>query len=175
MNKTGKIISFFAIILITAALGYVALVGVGENKTGSLYDIKQGLDLAGGVSITYEVVGEEEPTVEEMNDTVFKLQQKVDTYSTEAQVYPEGNDRINIEIPGVSNANEILEELGKPGSLMFIAETDSEGNYNYEPAVTPEGMVMDFRDLQFSKAEAAILVIFSGMTISSSPSQFMKT
>ena len=142
MNKTGKIISFFAIILITVALGYVALVGVGENKTGSLYDIKQGLDLAGGVSITYEVVGEKEPTVEEMNDTVFKLQQKVDTYSTEAQVYPEGNDRINIEIPGVNNANEILEELGKPGSLMFIAETDSEGNYNYAPAVTPEGMMV---------------------------------
>lgn len=142
MNKTGKIISFFAIILITAALGYVALAGVGENKTGSIYDVKQGLDLAGGVSITYEVVGEEEPTAEEMNDTVFKLQQKVDTYSTEAQVYPEGNDRINIEIPGVNNANEILEELGKPGSLVFISETDAEGNLNYEPLVTPEGYLV---------------------------------
>ena len=125
MSKTARIVSFFAIILITVAMGYIAIVGVGENKTGSIFDIKQGLDLAGGVSITYEVVGDEEPTVEDMNDTVFKLQQKVDTYSTEAQVYPEGNDRINIEIPGVSNANEILEELGKPGSLSFIAETSS--------------------------------------------------
>lgn len=142
MNRTGKIISFFAIILVTIAMGYVALVGVGESKTGSIYDVKQGLDLAGGVSITYEVVGDEEPTVEAMNDTVFKLQQKVDTYSTEAQVYPEGNDRINIEIPGVSNANEILEELGKPGSLVFIAETDAEGNLNYEPLVTPEGYLV---------------------------------
>ncbi len=142
MNKTTKIISFFAIILITVALGYVAICGIGENKKGSIYDVKQGLDLAGGVSITYEVVGEEEPTVEEMNDTVFKLQQKVDTYSTEAQVYPEGNDRINIEIPGVSNANEILEELGKPGSLSFIAETDSEGNLNYEPMMTADGMLV---------------------------------
>ncbi|MBO5341178.1 MAG: protein translocase subunit SecD [Lachnospiraceae bacterium] len=142
MSKTAKIVSFFAIILITVAMGYIAIVGVGENKTGSIFDIKQGLDLAGGVSITYEVVGDEEPTVEDMNDTVFKLQQKVDTYSTEAQVYPEGNDRINIEIPGVSNANEILEELGKPGSLSFIAETDSEGNLNYEPVVTADGMLV---------------------------------
>ncbi|MBQ8247180.1 MAG: protein translocase subunit SecD [Lachnospiraceae bacterium] len=142
MNKTAKIISFFAIILITVAMGYVALVGVGENKTGSIYDVKQGLDLAGGVSITYEVVGEEAPTQEELNDTVFKLQQKVDSYSTEAQVYPEGDDRINIEIPGVNNANEILEELGKPGSLVFIAETDAEGNLNYEPMVTPEGLLV---------------------------------
>lgn len=140
MNKTGRIVSFFVIILVTVAMGFVALAGVGEEKKGSLYDIKQGLDLAGGVSITYEVVGEEEPTAEEMNDTVFKLQQKVDVYSTEAQVYPEGSNRINIEIPGVNNANEILEELGKPGSLVFISETDANGNYNYEPAMTPDGM-----------------------------------
>ncbi len=140
MNKTGKIISFFAIVIATVALGYVALAGIGENKAGSLYNIKQGLDLAGGVSITYEVVGDEEPTAEEINDTVFKLQQKVDTYSTEAQVYPEGADRINIEIPGVNNANEILEELGKPGSLLFISQTDVNGNLNYDYMYTPEGM-----------------------------------
>ena len=54
-----------------------------------------------------------------MNDTVYKLQQRVESYSTEAQVYQEGSDRINIEIPGVSDANAILEELGKPGSLEF--------------------------------------------------------
>ena len=34
----------------------------------------------------------------------------------------EGSDRINIEIPGVSDANKILEELGKPGSLEFQNE-----------------------------------------------------
>lgn len=142
MSKAGKIISFFVIILITVAMGFIAVVGVGENKAGSIFAIKQGLDLAGGVSITYEVVGDEVPTQEEINDTVFKLQQKVDTYSTEAQVYPEGDTRINIEIPGVNNANEILEELGKPGSLVFISETDAQGNYNYEPATTPEGAVI---------------------------------
>ena len=54
-----------------------------------------------------------------MSDTVYKLQQRVDGYSTEASVYQEGSNRINIEIPGVSNADEILEDLGKPGSLEF--------------------------------------------------------
>ena len=54
-----------------------------------------------------------------MNDTVYKLQQRVQGYSTEAQVYQEGANRINIEIPGVSDANAILTELGKPGSLEF--------------------------------------------------------
>ena len=90
--------------------------------TGSAKNINTGLDLAGGVSITYQAVGDETPTQEQMNDTVYKLQQRVDSYSTEAQVYQEGSDRINIEIPGVSDANAILEELGKPGSLEFQAD-----------------------------------------------------
>ena len=59
-----------------------------------------------------------------MSDTVYKLQQRAQGYSTEAEVYQEGSNRINIDIPGESDANAILAELGKPGSLMFI---DQEG------------------------------------------------
>ncbi|MDR1764962.1 MAG: protein translocase subunit SecD [Lachnospiraceae bacterium] len=80
--------------------------------------IKLGLDLAGGVSITYQTV-KPNPTAEEMSDTIYKLQQRVQNYSTEAEVYQEGDNRINIDIPGVSDANAVLEELGKPGSLVF--------------------------------------------------------
>ncbi len=81
-------------------------------------NIKLGLDLAGGVSITYQVK-DKNPTKEEMSDTIYKLQKRVEQYSTEASVYQEGDDRINIEIPGVTDANKILDELGKPGSLSF--------------------------------------------------------
>ena len=94
----------------------ISTVGVGENR-----NIKLGLDLAGGVSITYQAV-EDNPSAEDMKDTVYKLQKRVETYSTESTVYQEGNNRINIEIPGVSDANAILEELGKPGSLEFQNE-----------------------------------------------------
>ena len=76
-------------------------------------------------------MGDEAPSADDMNDTIYKLQKRVEGYSTEAQVYQEGTDRINIEIPGVSDANEILQELGQPGSLYFIAATDEAGNYNY--------------------------------------------
>lgn len=85
-------------------------------------DIRLGLDLAGGVSITYQAV-EENPSAEDMSDTIYKLQQRVQKYSTEAEVYQEGSRRINIDIPGASDANVILEELGKPGSLVFVDET----------------------------------------------------
>ena len=132
MKKSRAVISLIVYVLILGLLGYTAVFGVGADKSGSASSIKLGLDLAGGVSITYQVVGDENPSAEDMSDTIYKLQQRVQNYSTEAQVYQEGSDRINIEIPGVSDANAILEELGKPGSLYFISHTDSEGNSNYE-------------------------------------------
>ena len=132
MKKSRAVVSLIVYVLILGLLGYTAVFGVGSDKSGAAESIKLGLDLAGGVSITYQVVGDEDPSAEDMSDTIYKLQQRVDGYSTEAQVYQEGTDRINIEIPGVTDANAILEELGKPGSLYFIAQTDSEGNNNYE-------------------------------------------
>ena len=120
--KKGKALGILVLILaIMAGMSWyaatiISTVGVGENR-----NIKLGLDLAGGVSITYRAV-EDNPSEEDMKDTVYKLQKRVEGYSTEASVYQEGNDRINIEIPGVSDANAILEELGKPGSLEFQNE-----------------------------------------------------
>ncbi len=131
MKKNRAVIGLIVFALILGLLGYTAVFGVGSDKSGSASSIKLGLDLAGGVSITYQVVGDEKPSAADMGDTIYKLQQRVDNYSTEAQVYQEGDDRINIEIPGVSDANAILEDLGKPGSLYFISQTDSEGNQNY--------------------------------------------
>ena len=125
MNRKKGILTLIVFFVLLAGLGYVSVFGVGADHSGSAASIKQGLDLAGGVSITYQVVGDEEPDSADMSDTIYKLQQRVEGYSTEAQVYQEGSDRINIEIPGVSDANAVLEELGRPGSLTF---QDSEGN-----------------------------------------------
>ena len=91
----------------------------GKSSKFGMGKIKLGLDLAGGVSITYQTV-QQNPSDEDMADTIYKLQQRVQNYSTEAEVYREGGNRINIDIPGVSDANAILDELGKPGSLLFV-------------------------------------------------------
>lgn len=131
MKKNKAIAVIIVMALFLGLLTFTAAVGFGPTGTGSAKNITLGLDLAGGVSITYQAVGDEDPSAEDMADTVYKLQQRVDQYSTEAQVYQEGTDRISIEIPGVTDANEILEDLGSPGALYFIAETDSEGNSNY--------------------------------------------
>ena len=122
MKKNKAIGVVVAIALFLGLLVYTASIGFGPTGTGAAKNITLGLDLSGGVSITYEAVGDTAPSAEDMSDTIYKLQQRVEDYSTEAQVYQEGDNRINIEIPGVSDANAILEELGKPGSLEFQLE-----------------------------------------------------
>lgn len=114
--KSSKGKGLIGLLILLIAVGLFGFLGYD-----TMDDIKLGLDLAGGVSITYQAV-KEDPSQEEMADTIYKLQQRVQNYSTEAEVYQEGSNRINIDIPGVSDANAILEELGKPGSLIFADE-----------------------------------------------------
>ena len=155
MKKNKAITGLIVFVLILIGLGYTAAFGIGADKSGSASGIKLGLDLAGGVSITSQVVGDELPDKEDMSDTIYKLQQRVENYSTEAQVYQEGDDRINIEIPGVSDANAILEELGQPGTLYFIAQTDSAGNQNYISnfGIDAEGNIVEIHELTKSLEE----------------------
>ena len=121
MKKSRGIISLILTAALIALLGFTAVMGWGRGSIGSAKNIKLGLDLAGGVSITYQAK-DANPTKEQMDDTIYKLQKRVESYSTEATVYQEGDNRINIEIPGVTDANKVLEELGKPGSLEFQTE-----------------------------------------------------
>ncbi|MGN0404648.1 MAG: protein translocase subunit SecD [Bariatricus sp.] len=118
MKKSKGIISLVLIAALMGLLGFTCVQGFGSSHSGAAKNINLGLDLAGGVSITYQAK-DKNPTKEEMADTIYKLQKRVEQYSTEASVYQEGDDRISIEIPGVSDANTVLEELGKPGSLEF--------------------------------------------------------
>lgn len=122
--STGKgAIALIITLACMAVLIFGAAVGYGEGKVGSAEKIKLGLDLAGGVSITYQVEGDTAPTEAELDDTVYKLQKRVNVYSTEAVAYKEGTNRITVEIPGVKDANAVLTELGKPGSLEFKTES----------------------------------------------------
>ncbi len=114
----------YSALIIAMLIGFtlIAVFGVDQNGSGSAKDIDLGLDLAGGVSITYEIQ-ESNPSQQDIDDTVQKLEKRVEGKSTESQVYPAGSNRITVEIPGVTDANAILEELGTPGSLEFLDST----------------------------------------------------
>jgi len=120
-----SLIGFIAVLALTV---FTAVRGFGYDYSGSFNEIKLGLDLRGGVSITYEAVGDDY-TDQDMADTVRKMELRVQDYSTEAVVYQEGSKRITIDIPGETDANEVLKELGTPGSLVFCTDTsDIEGS-----------------------------------------------
>ena len=141
--KKGKGVAILCVVLACIlGFGYYASIILSPTGRGENQNIILGLDLAGGVSITYEIV-DKNASAEDISDTVYKLQKRVEAYSTEASVYKEGDDRITVEIPGVTDANEILEDLGTPGSLEF---QDPDGNVvltgtdieNAQPATTTD-------------------------------------
>ncbi len=136
-NKTKAVVWMVVLLAAIAGFSYLAVQIVTQTIQGKDdYKIRLGLDLAGGVSITYQAVGDT-PTQEQLDDTVTKLQKRIEneldseSATTEASVYPVGDDRITVEIPGVTDANALLEELGTPGAIYFIAQTDPDGNENY--------------------------------------------
>lgn len=167
MKKSRGILSLVVAAALIVLLGFTTMVGFGKSHTGAMENIKLGLDLAGGVSITYQVK-DDNPTAEEMSDTIYKLQKRVEQYSTESSVYQEGNDRINIEIPGVSDANEILDELGQPGSLYFIAQTGSDGSANYSAVSSTGDMAKDYKlNKTIEELEADGSIVLSGDEVKS--------
>lgn len=121
-DKRKGILSLCLAVVAIAALCFVTFVGIGSQHKGTAEHIRLGLDLDGGVSITYEA-DKANPSSTEMSDTKYKLQKRVENYSTEAAVYQEGTNRINVDIPGVTDANAILEALGKAGSIEFKDES----------------------------------------------------
>ena len=185
MKKSKAIVILIVILGALAGLAYYASIILSSTGIGEEMSIPLGLDLSGGVSITYQVV-DDNPSAEDMSDTIYKLQKRVEGYSTEASVYQVGDDRITVEIPGVSDANAILEDLGNPGSLEFqlpdgtvymtgdqVADaqagttTDSYGNKQYvvQLTLTDEG-AKTFGEVTSENVGKALPIVYDGEVIS---------
>ncbi len=131
MKKSSAALLLALVLAIMVGFGYIMANGVDERGSGAIKNTKLGLDLAGGVSITYQAAGDTNPTPTEISDTIEKLRKRVEKYSTEAGVYQEGDNRISIEIPGVKDAEAVLADLGSPGQLYFIRAMGPDGILNY--------------------------------------------
>ena len=153
--KGKGFLHLFIALLVIGAIAFVAIFGIGDNKSGSASDVKLGLDLAGGVSITYETV-KEDPTSDELSDTVYKMQKRAEGFSTEAEVYPEGNNRVTVAIPDVTDADAVLERLGKAGNIYFIYGKSPSGNENI--AYDAEGNAVLTRTMEEIIANGDVVV-----------------
>ena len=126
-NKSPLI---FVLILLGMA-GLIALTALGipiRDDEGSITrvmsagNIRQGLDLRGGVSILYEA-DIPNPTSEDMNAAQALLRTRLDARGyLEADAVIEGDRQIRVDIPGVENPREAVEQIGRAGLLEFRDE-----------------------------------------------------
>ena len=128
MKKARRNAVLYLLIFLAIAAGavYAIMYGIGRERTGRAAEIPLGLDLQGGVSVTYQIE-EKDATDAEIATTIDKLQKRVDTYSPDGEVYKAGSNRITVEIPldtSKYDPNEILDSLGRPGKLEFIDTTN---------------------------------------------------
>ena len=137
--RTRAIVSLVVILVVVALAGYVALFGIGKGTFIHYVKpwgeaISLGLDLRGGVYTVYQAEDDgSEDFDSKMNSTVNILTSRLTRQGfTEATVTRQGNDRIRVEIPNVTDPNEILRIIGSPAQLYF---KDEDGNVIIEGAM----------------------------------------
>lgn len=135
-TKRNAVLVIIAFLLILGVAIYTAIFGVADR--GKVEYIKLGLDLKGGLSVTYEIQ-EDDYSDKDLEDTKYKIEKRVEAYTNEYSVYEDGDKKITAEIPGVTNADEILEALNIEGKLEFLDPDNytkwSQGQ-EYEAALT---------------------------------------
>jgi len=124
MKFNSKLV-FPLILLCTAGLYLLLIFGVGSNQIFSVGNVRQGLDLMGGVSILYEA-NIPNPTTANMTAANNMLRDRLDRRGyLEATAVVEGSRQIRVEIPGVDDAEAAVAEIGATALLTF---RDIEGN-----------------------------------------------
>ena len=162
-SKSKSLTKLMIAVIVIAILAYVAFVGVqiGTNFVGGALNmeksgIKLGFDLSGGSVITYEADAASVNDTE-INTAINMLQTRLTNLGyTEATVARQGDKKIRIEIPGVSN-DEALEKLGTPGKLTFrngAGEVLMEGTTEYIKDATAQFDTEQgyYVQLQFTKS-----------------------
>lgn len=118
-------VAFLLVCAATVAMGIVAFFGIGPYQMLGVGNIRLGLDLQGGVTILYEADGPT-PSIEDMNAANSLLRRRLDQRGyTEATTGREGTRQLRVNIPGVSDPERAVEEIGRTAQLTF---RDSDGN-----------------------------------------------
>ena len=148
--RTRAVISLVAIIVVVAVCAYLGLFGFGKGTMINYLKpwgdaISLGLDLRGGVYTVYQAEDNGDPDFDtKMESTVSILTSRLTRQGfTEATVTRQGSDRIRVEIPNVSDPNQILTIIGTPAQLYFV---DEDGNNLMEGAMVKNAQAAQDQD-----------------------------
>lgn len=134
MNKATSIkrfifIGIFLIIGIILAFGQFNIPGTNYTYNGFANSIKLGLDLKGGVLAVYEASSLKEGDDADFDQKLIATKQRVSDLITkeytEAVISIQQGNRIRVEVPDVSDPEEIFDLIGKPASLEFKKENSA--------------------------------------------------
>jgi SecD/SecF fusion protein len=159
--KGKSTFTLLIIILVAAGLGALSFFGVdvGENHLFGVNGIKQGLDLKGGVSITYQVEEGVSPTTEQMNSAQALLQQRLDRRGyTEAEVAIQGGNRLRIDIPDIDDVEEAIAQIGQTAQLFFTTDGGEDGD-NFEVLLTGEHISNAYRSTGDGTSAGQIVIV----------------
>jgi len=148
--RIRAVISLVAIVVVVAVCAYLGLFGFGKGTMINYLKpwgdaISLGLDLRGGVYTVYQAENNGDPDFDtKMESTVSILTSRLTRQGfTEATVTRQGSDRIRVEIPNVSDPNQILTIIGTPAQLYFV---DEDGNNLMEGSMVKNAQAAQDQD-----------------------------
>jgi len=126
MNNTLRKVLVGLIIIAVIFGWYASIFGMGSFN--SIKDLmKFGLDINGGVYVVLEADSEDiaglsdEDLKQVMDQTRAVLDNRVNAMGiSEATVSLEGDHRLRVEMPGVEDAQEAIEQIGRTAQLSFV-------------------------------------------------------
>ncbi len=130
-SKTKSGMLLILITLFIALVGYVLFSGVsvGVYDIGNVSNnINYGLDLTGGVNVVLEAQAtDDEPvTAEKIESAMLTIRQRIDTLGvSEPTITKQGDNRIRVSIPSVSDQEEALDLIGKTAQLEFVGPDET--------------------------------------------------
>lgn len=121
MVKRSRIIAFLLVIILLGST-------MGVTTTGILKDIKLGLDLQGGFEVLYEVTPAKKGQKidkETLSSTAEALDRRINVLGvSEPSIQIEGENRIRVQLAGVTDQNEAREILSTQANLTFRDAND---------------------------------------------------
>ena len=148
--RARALVSLVAIVVVVAVCAYLGLFGFGKGTMINYLKpwgdaISLGLDLRGGVYTVYQAENNGDPDFDtKMESTVSILTSRLTRQGfTEATVTRQGSDRIRVEIPNVSDPNQILTIIGTPAQLYFV---DEDGNNLMEGSMVKNAQAAQDQD-----------------------------
>lgn len=161
-SRIQGLATILLLILVMVGMGFLAYFGItitdkDGNQTNyfSFMNIKQGLDLKGGVYIVFEA---ENPTAEQMKGVESIIRNRLDSKGyLEATVSIQGSNRLRVEIPDVDDADAAVEDIGKTAQLMFV---DEEGQI-----ILTGSEIIDAKYQEYTDMEGTTQVRKSGVSV----------